>query len=211
MASAEERANLAIAAARLNAGHLKALACAPHFPALILMTDEKRLPDPVAAARALPKGSAVIVRALHDDARRRLAEALAPLARERELRLLVANDAKLAERAHADGLHLSEANARAARAWRASHPHWLITAAAHSAHAVAVAAAAGADAALLSPVFTTLSHPGHPALGSARFLAIAREAAIPVYALGGVTAANAALIEGPNVAGIAAIQALTPG
>ncbi len=49
------RAKLARAAARLNAR------CG--LPAIILLTDDERLSDPLAAARALPKGSMVIVRA----------------------------------------------------------------------------------------------------------------------------------------------------
>lgn len=212
MAPARERASLAIAAARLNAGlnSFARQARGPHLPALILMTDENRLPDPVAAARALPKGSAVIVRHTGDDARRALAEALAPVAREHGLRLLIANDPALAEAVSADGLHLSEERAREAEPWRERQPRWLITAAAHSEQAVAVAAASRADAALLSPVFATVSHPDRPALGAERFLAIARAAAIPLYALGGVTATNAELLAGPNVAGIAAIGALVP-
>ena len=182
---------------------------APHLPALILMTDAERLPDPVAAARALPKGSAIIVR--HTDARARaeLAEALAAIARECGLKLLIANDAALADRVRADGLHLSEARAREAAHWRALHPHWLITAAAHSANAVA-AAAADAHAALLSPVFATKSHPGREPLGPPKVRAIARAADVPVYALGGITCENVAQLAGAHLAGIAAIGALTP-
>ena len=33
------------------------------LPPLVLMTDDERLPDPLAAARLLPRGSMVIVRA----------------------------------------------------------------------------------------------------------------------------------------------------
>jgi thiamine-phosphate pyrophosphorylase len=182
---------------------------AGQLPSLILMTDAQRLLDPLAAARALPKGSAVIVRHTQDTARRELAEALASIAREGGLRLLIANDAALADRVHADGLHLSETRAHEAAHWRASHPDWLITAAAHSAEAVAVAAASGADAAIVSPVFATKSHPDRPPLGVEQFLRIARDAAIPVYALGGVNAANAESLIGPNVVGIAAIEALS--
>jgi thiamine-phosphate pyrophosphorylase len=203
VASAEERANLAMAAARLNAG-------TPHLPALILMTDEVRLPDPLAAARALPKGSAIIMRHTRDDARRKLAEQLAPIARERGLCLLIANDPALAEDVGAGGLHLSEARVGEAVQWRDGHPRWLITAAAHSEAAVAVAARAGADAVLVSPVFATESHPGRAPMGIERFLAIARAAPIPIYALGGVTGTNVSQLEGPNVAGIAAIGALIP-
>ena len=86
MASVEERERLASAAARLNAQYLQDIARqargAPHLPALILMTDEVRLPDPLAAVSALPKGSAVIVRHSDANARRTLAETLLPVAHE---------------------------------------------------------------------------------------------------------------------------------
>lgn len=204
MASDEERANLAIAATALNAR------LGSRLPALILMTDDRRLPDPAAAARALPAGSAVIARHMRDGPRRELAKALSPIVRARGLLLLIANDPALAGDIGADGLHLSEARASEASPWRKSHPRWLVTAAAHSEAAVAIAAEAGADAALLSPVFGTASHPDRPAIGVDRFLSMARAAPIPVYALGGVTAENARLLTGPNVAGIAAIGALIP-
>ncbi|WP_343868577.1 thiamine phosphate synthase, partial [Caenispirillum bisanense] len=53
------------------------------------------------------------------------------------------------------------------------------------------AAVLGADAALLSPVFPTRSHPGAATLGPWRFSLWAGAARLPVVALGGVTAATA--------------------
>jgi thiamine-phosphate pyrophosphorylase len=204
VASAEEREKLARAAARLNARG------SPHLPALILMTDAARLPDPVPAARALPEGSAIIVRHTDDAERRRLAETLIPIARERNLRLLVANDADLARAIGAHGMHLSETRLREGAGLRAQHHDWLITAAAHSEDAVTRAAEMRIDAVFLSPVFATESHPGRTPIGDRRFLAIAASSPMPVYALGGITAANVSLLDGPNVAGIAAIGALAP-
>src|SRR5258708_26417734 len=90
MPSAVERAKLARAALALNASS--------GLPSLILMTDEKRLRDPVAAARALPKGAAIILRHTAPDTRRLLAEALRRVAREYGLLLLIAGDAALAAR-----------------------------------------------------------------------------------------------------------------
>jgi thiamine-phosphate pyrophosphorylase len=49
----------------------------------------------------------------------------------------------------------------------------------------------GADAALLSPVFPTRSHPGGAVLGPVRFRLLARQARLPVIALGGMTGAKA--------------------
>jgi thiamine-phosphate pyrophosphorylase len=181
-------AKLARAAVRLNAG------------LLALVTDDDRLPDPIAAALALPKGSLVIVRARGARRRRELGEALR--AQTHGLILLAADDPELANMLH--GLHLPEARARDAAHWRALRPHWLITVAAHSARGLQ---APYADAALLSPVFATRSHPKAKPLTGARARLIARSALLPVLALGGVTARNAALLSG--FSGIAAIDALS--
>jgi thiamine-phosphate pyrophosphorylase len=180
-------ANLARAAARLNAG------------LLALVTDDERLPDPLRAARALPKGSLVIVRSRDAARRRALGEAL----REKThgLILLAADDPVLAGRLH--GLHLPEIRAHQAAHWRARRPHWMITVAAHSPRG---SHAPHADAVLLSPVFPTRSHPGAASLSAPRARLIARNAVLPVLALGGVTARNAALLSG--FSGIAAISAL---
>ena len=203
MAYALKREQLARAALALNAaaGH-------PPLPALILMTDQDRLPDPVAAARALPRGSAVILR--HNDAKARtaLARRLVAVSRQRGLMLLIAGDARLAAAIGANGLHLPEARAREAAHWRALRPEWIITAAAHSARALAVAERAGADAVLLAPVFPTASHPGRESLGALKVRAMAQRAALPVYALGGINAQTIARLKGSRLAGIAAIEAL---
>lgn len=204
MASELARRKLARAALALNAR----AGFAGLLPALVLMTDEKRLADPQAAARAMPKGSAIVVRHSKDRPRTELAHELAEIARARGLVLLIAGDAKLADEVHADGLHLPEARAGEVADWRARRPSWLITVAAHSADALRHAAQAGAHAAFLAPVFPTKSHPGRTALGPVRFITMAKGTAIPVYALGGITARNVARLNNARVAGIAAIEAL---
>jgi len=163
------------------------------------MTDDERLPDPVRAARALPRGSLVIIRARDAKRRRALAEALS--AQTNGFILLAADDPALANHLH--GLHLPEARAREAAHWRAVRPGWVITVAAHSALALR---APYADAVLLSPVFATRSHPGAPTLTPARSRMMARASLVPVLALGGVNARNSGLLTG--FSGIAAIDAL---
>jgi thiamine-phosphate pyrophosphorylase len=170
------------------------------------MTDDLRLPDPLAAARALPPGSLVIVRSRDASRRAEVAARLRGLAWARGLILLIADDPALARAIGANGLHLPEVRAREAARWRAKNPGWLITASAHS--AAAVLRAAHADAVLLSPVFATGSHKNARTLSAVRARLIARGVPMPLFALGGVTAGNAALLTG--LAGIAAIGALNP-
>jgi thiamine-phosphate pyrophosphorylase len=197
MSDSLERRKLARAAARL------ALQRRSRLPPLALMTDDERLPDPLAAARALPRGSLVVVRARTASRRRALTMAILGLARLRDLVVLVADDPALA--ALADGLHLPEARMSEAVRWRACH-RGLITASAHS--LTALRKAQQVDAVFLSPVFATKSHPGQRILTAVRANAMARSFAVLVYALGGIDGRNAGSLRG--FCGIAAIGALAP-
>lgn len=166
---------------------------------LVLMTDDRKA-DWARAARALPRGSVVVIRARDANKRRVLAEELAGRAR-----ILIADDPRLAEEMGADGLHLPEARMRQASHWRRRHPDWIITSSAHSLRSLMHAAPL--DAVFLSPVFATASHQDARPLTPARAGLIARHAPVPVYALGGITARNARLLA-PSFSGIAAISSL---
>ena len=179
------------------------------LPALVLMTDEARLPDPLPAAGALPAGSAVILRHYGAPGRAALARRLAAIARRRGLLLLVGEDPALARRVGAAGVHLPERALRRARAVR-WHGEWLVTAAAHSHASLHAAAACGADAVLLSPVLATASHPDSRPLGPRRFAALARTSPVPVYALGGIDGTHARILRGSGAVGIAGIGGLIP-
>jgi len=163
---------------------------------LVLMTDD-RAADWAGAARRLPHGSVVVVRARDARRRRALADELYGLAA-----LLIADDPALAEAIGAAGLHLPEARMKEALHWRVRHPDWVITSSAHSLRALMGAAVL--DAVLLSPVFATASHRDAKPLTPVRAAFIAAHAPVPVYALGGVTGRNAARLA-PAFSGIAAI------
>jgi thiamine-phosphate pyrophosphorylase len=174
------------------------------LPAMLMLTDAARLPDPLPAATRLPRGAGVILRHYGAPGRAALGARLAALCRRRGLVLLVAEDWRLAAALRADGVHLPD---RPLRRFR-RRPGWLVTAAAHSAPALVRARRIGADASLLSPAFPTASHPGRPALGPLRFARLANAAPLPVYALGGVTAERARRLRG--AVGLAAVGALAP-
>ena len=198
-------ANLAEEARRLQARRRQRRRDA-RLPSLWLVTDAERLPDPLPAARALPRGSGVILRHYEAPDRRALAARLARLCRERRLALLVAGDAGLAAAVRADGVHLPEAAAGRLAALRRQRPCWIVSVASHSARALR--RARGADMALLSPVFATRSHPGAVAIGPPRFAALCRCSPVAVVALGGITGGNAARLHGAGHAGLAAIDGL---
>ncbi|MBI3676348.1 MAG: thiamine phosphate synthase [Proteobacteria bacterium] len=201
MASVLARRKLARLAACLNAKN----GYAGKLPFLVLMSDDERLADPYRSARALPRGCMVIVRAR--DAARRADIATTLLHHARDLIVLIADDPELALAVRADGVHLPQARAREASHWRARHPGWLITASAHSFAGLRLASAA--DAVFLSPAFPTRSHPDHPSLGATRLMLMASQARVPVYALGGIGAANAGRLAGSRLAGLAAIDGLS--
>lgn len=178
------------------------------LPSLVLFTDEERLGDPLAAARALPRGGMVVVRARDPAKRRDLAGSLLAVARRRGLATLIADDPELAVDMNASGAHFPEARIAQAARSKARHPALAVTCAAHSLRAVLAAQRAGADAIFLSPIFETASHPGRGALSPVRASLIARAAFKPVYALGGVDARNAGRLSRAAFVGIAAIGAL---
>ena len=178
------------------------------LPALILMTDDVRLADPVAVIDTLPKNSAVIFRHYLAADREALAAALVARTRPRGVRVLVSADAGLAVKVSAAGLHLPETMARRGpgcwQAWR--RPGWLITASAHSEAALHRARDAGADAVLLAPVFQTDSHPDARPLGPIRLAAWCRRSPLPVYALGGISGASARRLKNAAIQGFAGIS-----
>jgi thiamine-phosphate pyrophosphorylase len=187
---------LATLAARLNRD-----AGSPAIPSLYFFTDPVRTPDPAASAEKLPRGTAVVFRHFGAADRLETARALARVARRRGLNLLIGADPALARRVSADGVHWPE------RLLGSTERFGLTTAAAHSADAVARAAAI-ADAIILSPVFPSRSaSAGHP-LGVFHASQIARAAARPIIALGGVNAKTARMLMGRGFAGCAAIEAL---
>ncbi|MBL6941370.1 MAG: thiamine phosphate synthase [Rhodospirillales bacterium] len=171
------------------------------------MTDSMRLKNPLPAARALAAGSAVILRHYEDKDRAGLARALIALCRPRHIAVLVAGDARLALATNADGLHLPEA--MLARRHQKLRPSMLLSVAAHCPRALARAAKADADFALLSPVFASKSHPGGSAIGVLRFAAWASRTPLPVYALGGINDQNIRRLGGSGAVGWAAIDGLS--
>lgn len=130
-------------------------------------------------------------------ARLELGEKVMALAHAHEAKVIVNGDPALAEILGAAGVHLGKDSLPVRAVRERLGYQGLIGYSAHSGPEAAEAFAEGADFALLSPVFPTLSkYSSSPILSPEGFraelehLPTSRESA-PVYALGGVTAENA--------------------
>jgi len=194
------RAQLARAANRLKA-HVRST-----LPALVLMTDDVRLTEPLTAARALPRGSMVVVRTRDSARLETFSGAALRTARTARLAVVISGDPELAARFGADGFHLPETRMGESAYWRARFPSLLVTTSAHSIRALLRAQVMPVDLVFLSPVFATRSHPERASLTPVRANLLAKQMRKPLYALGGIEAHNATLLHG--FAGIAAISAL---
>lgn len=176
----------------------------PTAPALYFFTDPERTPDPVSAARRLPRGAAIVYRHFGAPDRSRVARRLAALCRTRGLVLLIAADPELARRVGAHGVHWPQARLPDRR----SAGVGFVTVSAHAAEDVRKAARFGADACILGPVFPTRSAAQRRPLGLFRASQIARGAPLPMVALGGVNAHTGRRLAGRGFAGLAAVDAL---
>ena len=177
------------------------------LPRAFFLTDPDRTPNLLGIVGRLPRGFGVIYRHFGAANRHAVGQALARACRQRGLVLLVSADPALARRIGADGVHWPEARLRGARP---GSGRFIETAAAHSPGAIARARRFGIDAAIVSTVFPSRSPSAGKAMGPLRFRLVARRAGLPVYALGGVNAGNAARAMS-GAAGWAAIDAVMQG
>ncbi|MET0682709.1 MAG: thiamine phosphate synthase, partial [Casimicrobiaceae bacterium] len=122
-----------------------------------------------------------------EERQRALAAALVALARPRGAKVLLNGEVESARAWNCDGVHLTSSR----RAAATSRPDDLLCAAScHTRVEIDRAGALGLDFAVLGPVLPTPSHAGMPTLGWAGFAAIAAEAPLPIFALGGLAATD---------------------
>ena len=131
------------------------------------------------------------------------AEAVSQIARSQGARVLVNDDADLARRIGADGLHLSSSRLAACRlrpdfAW--------VGASCHEMAELWRAGELGLDYALLGPVLPTLSHPEAAGLGWSDFAGRVAGNSLPVFALGGLQTAMLDTAQAHGAHGIALMR-----
>jgi thiamine-phosphate pyrophosphorylase len=197
-------------------------------PILCYVTDRKLLPvagaDPVTLRESMANAAHAGVdwiqlrekdlggRALFDLAADGMASCAAACSGTREPTRIVINDRlDVAWAAQTAGVHLGETSIPVAETahWRTQlgRKDFLVGVSCHSLEAAAQAAAAGADYIFFGPVFATPSKQSFGAPQGAHNLEqVCRAVALPVLAIGGITAENAGVCLQAGAAGIAAIR-----
>ena len=136
---------------------------------------------------------------------RALAQAVHARTREAGAVLMINANVALAQQLGLDGVHLPSSELMRLRSRPLAGERWL-AASCHCERELVHAAQIGVDFAVLGPVLPTLSHPGAPALGWETFGRLCALAPLPVYALGGMTAADAATARAHGAQGVAGIS-----
>lgn len=184
------------------------------LPRLYLITDRRQVADlPAAVGRALaaipPGGAAIQLREKDLPAREllELARTLAPIAARYRAPLLVNDRLDVARLVDGAGVHLTSGSVDVADARALLGPGRPVGASCHSREELSNRR--GADLATFSPIFPS---PGKgPAIGLAALREAAASASMPLYALGGVDADNAARTIEAGAHGIAAIRGWLAG
>jgi thiamine-phosphate pyrophosphorylase len=184
---------------------------AAHLPMLMLVTDAIRLGDRDLASvvDAAVAGGVNCVqlreRSLPHDALVALVTRLRDVTSGRAL-LLVNTDIDAAT--HADGVHLPERAGPIGRARALLGEAAIVSCAVHSVDAAVSAVEEGADMLVFGPLFATTSHPGHAGAGIDALRDVCAGVAVPVIAIGGITAVNAPHAIDAGARGVAVIGAI---
>ena len=177
-------------------------------PPLLLVTDRRQARAPLdeivgAAFAAGCRWASVREKDLPSAEQVALAKRLLPIARASQARLTLHGDPVLAHAAALDGVHLS-AGGNPALARQLLGSGALIGISVHAAEEAALLDPAVVDYAIAGPAYATPSKPGYgPFLGPLGIGDIRRATAVPIIAIGGITADKVAEMQGAGAAGIA--------
>jgi thiamine-phosphate pyrophosphorylase len=168
-------------------------------PGLYAVTDPALLPEGILGARvgqAIQGGARVVQfrdKTADPRARRRRALLVLATCRENGALCIVNDDAALAAEIGADGVHLGRDDGDASRARDVLGPDRLVGVSCYDQPALAAAAAAaGADYVAFGSIWPSATKPGAVRAPLGLLATAARELAIPIVAIGGITRTNAA-------------------
>jgi thiamine-phosphate pyrophosphorylase len=124
--------------------------------------------------------------------------------------MLIVNDRpELAAAADADGVHLGQDDTPVTNARQIMGEERLIGLSTHTPAQVDAAASSGADYIGVGPVNETPTKPGRPAVGLELVQYAAVNAALPFFAIGGISAANVEQVHAAGASRVAVVRALT--
>jgi len=176
------------------------------LPDLYAVTDSYRHGGPEGVIAGLPDALRTGLRLIQvrepgmaPDQRVLFARRIATIAAPYGARVVLAGSVLEARRAGLTGLHATAAELRRTT-HRPAVKFWL--ASCHDGADLRVAEELGADAAVISPVLTSPSHPERPAIGWDGLQRLAAGARLPVYAQGGVSRASIAEARRAGAVGI---------
>lgn len=184
---------------------------AARLPSLYLISDSRRF-DRAGfirrLERALVAGAPMLqLREPHlsSEDYRALAREVVALCRQYGARVLLNGEPQWVEECGANGVHL---NSRRLKQWqtRPLDAKYWVAASTHDANELALAARAGVDFVVLSPVLPTTSHPQAVPLGWPGFQTLCTQVNVPVYALGGLRAKHLERARDAGAQGLAMIS-----
>jgi thiamine-phosphate pyrophosphorylase len=124
--------------------------------------------------------------------------------------LFILNDRPdLVAEAGADGVHVGQDDMPVASARTIVGPRRLVGLSTHSADQIEAASLAGVDYIGVGPVYETPTKPGRPAVGLELVRYAVGHAAVPFFAIGGISADNLAAVRAAGAERVALVRALT--
>jgi len=187
---------------------IKALRLPPQY---VFTRPDAALPELLPGLTRLPRGALLRLRlpGLAERDYAALAATLLPASRTAGLKLILDRDPAMVAALGADGWHATSAALGRHGGRPIAADRWF-GASVHTAEDLRAAQIVDADFAVLGPVFATATHPEASGIGWDGFAARRGDAALPVYALGGLDAGDLAAAHRHGAHGIAAISAFWP-
>lgn len=136
------------------------------------------------------------------------AERLASLCAEISLPLIINDHPRLARRLGAVGVHLGQADGSVAAAREVMGTGFVVGCSTHNISEVREAVRQGADYIALGSIYPTASKPGVKPCGTGVLRQVLAESRVPVFAIGGVNASNAAELAALGARRVAVISAI---
>ena len=166
------------------------------LPKVIIIFDDELFNKKKLLKLKIPKKSAFLLRSYQTKKRKKIAKQLLKFCKMKKIKLLIGSDIKLAKDINAHGVHFPEYMIKENKInWIGIknikyRKKWIITTAAHNIRSLKKVEGLDIDAALLSPVFISKSHPNNKCLGLNKFSKIVKKTKLPIYALGGINIKN---------------------